>query len=104
VLADQVAEHPLGGPARDHAAMCQDGQRVAQALRLVHVVRGQDDPQSLGPQAVDEIPHPHARLRVEAGGRLVEEEQARPVHERAGDHQPPPVAAGESLRLLTRVA
>ena len=55
------------------------------------------------PQPVDELPHGDARLRIEAGRGLVEEEQARAVHDRARDHQAPPVPAGERLRPLARV-
>ena len=46
-------------------------------------------------QRVDQRPQLLAHLRVEADGRLVEQHEPRPVHERAGDQQPPPHAAGE---------
>ena len=46
-------------------------------------------------QRVDQRPQLLAHLRVEADRRLVEQHEARPVHERARDQQPPPHAAGE---------
>ena len=43
-----------------------------------------------------------ARLDVEAGGRLVEQEQLRAVQQRAGDLDAPQLAAGEMARLVAR--
>ena len=40
-----------------------------------------------------------AGLDVETDGRLVEQQQARPVQQRAGDLQPPHLAAGEVAHL-----
>ena len=45
--------------------------------------------------AVDQRPQLLAHLRVEADGRLVEQHEPRPVHERARDQQPPAHAARE---------
>jgi hypothetical protein len=42
-----------------------------------------------------ELPHRAADLDVHARGGLVEDQQARLVHHRAGDHQPPLHAAGQ---------
>ncbi|MBI4950708.1 MAG: PAS domain S-box protein [Myxococcales bacterium] len=44
-----------------------------------------------------DVPEPAARLRVEAGRRLVEEEDRRVGHERAGDREALLLAAGEVL-------
>jgi hypothetical protein len=44
--------------------------------------------------------HALARADVEADGRLVEQEAARPVQERAGDLDAPRLAAGEIAHLL----
>jgi hypothetical protein len=45
-------------------------------------------------------PHRHAGHRVEAGGRLVEEEDLRLVHQAAGDLDAAPHAAGEIHHLF----
>ena len=37
----------------------------------------------------DVVPELEAQLDVDAGGRLVEDQQPRPVHQRAGQDQPP---------------
>ena len=80
--------------------MIDDGDAVAEAVGFVHVVRrdqhGEPAPVLDGGQ---HLPHGDARNRIEAGGRLVEEEDFRVVHQSARDLQPPPHAAGERLRL-----
>ena len=47
-----------------------------------------------GDQVLDHRPQLGAALRVEPGGRLVEEEHRRLVHERRGEVEPPAHAAG----------
>ncbi len=51
-----------------------------------------------GAQFADQLPEREPALRVESGGRLIEEEHARPVGDRAGDLHPLGQAAGESHR------
>ena len=55
------------------------------------------------PSSVDELPHMAedvgARLDVEADGRLVEQQQPRPMQQRARDLEPPHLAAGEIAHL-----
>jgi hypothetical protein len=72
VLGDQVARLALG----DLAAVVQHQQARAQALGLVHEVRGQQDRLALLQQHLQPLPHQVARLRVEAGGGLVQQQQA----------------------------
>ena len=43
-----------------------------------------------------------ARLDVEPGGRLVEQQHARPMQQRARDLDAPHLAAGEMARLVAR--
>ena len=50
-------------------------------------------------QVLQPLPHQVARLRVEAGGRLVEEQQVGVVDERAAEREPPLHAARELARL-----
>jgi hypothetical protein len=87
----------------DDPSTSEHGEHVAEPLRLVHIVRGEDDRETLGAQPVDQLPDGDPRLRIEAGRGLVEEEEARAVHDRAGKHQPPLVAARQGVRLLARV-
>ena len=50
------------------------------ALGLVHVVRGDQEGQALAGELVDLLPEIAARLRIDAGGRLVEQQQLRLVN------------------------
>jgi hypothetical protein len=75
-----------------------DGDAIAQLVGLVHVVRGQEHRQvALGLDTAEHLPHRGARDRVEAGGGLVEKEDARLVHQAARDLDAAAHAAGEVL-------
>ncbi len=87
-LALEVDEQPpLGqraGAQRLERAVGQDPPRpdhdhpLGQRLDVVHVVGGEDDGDAVvAVQASDELAHRQLRGRVEADGRLVEEEQRR---------------------------
>ena len=52
-----------------------DRDAVGQVLRLVHVVRGEEDRLAQRLQAADHLPGAAPRRRVEAGRRLVQEQQ-----------------------------
>ena len=86
-------------PDGDGLAVRHDRHLVAEALGLLDVVRAHQDRDALAAQAVDERPQLLADLRVEADGRLVEQEQARLVQQRAGDEQPAPHAAAQLVDL-----
>ena len=61
-------------------------------------MRGEEDRGAqIGPQAGDVLPQVAPALRVQAGGRLVQEDQRRPVHQPERDLQPPPLPAGQRL-------
>ena len=91
VLDDQL----LRRAHRDRAAVRHDRHAVGEPLGLLDVVGRHQDRRALGAQPVDQRPQLLAHLRVEADGRLVEQHEPRPVHERAGDQQPAAHAAGE---------
>ncbi len=95
VRADERVEH-LGGFATGHGApLLHHQERVRESLGFVHVVRGEDHPEPLGAELRDELPHLHARCRIEARRRFVEEEDARTVDDAPRDEEPPQVAAAE---------
>jgi hypothetical protein len=58
---------------RDDPATGDHRHPVGQRLSLLHVVRGKQDGGSLAAQVADDLPCIPARVRVEPGGRLVEE-------------------------------
>jgi hypothetical protein len=95
VLGDQRARRALG----DDAAVVHDREAVAQALGLFHEVRGEHERLAFLRQAAQPLPDQVARLRVEAGGRLVHENELRVVHQRARQRQAALHAAGERADL-----
>ena len=91
----------LGRAARgDEPAVEDEGEAVA-LLGLVHVVRRDEDGHAaLGRELVDEVPEEAPALRVDAAGRLVEEEELRLVEERRGERDALALAGREVLREL----
>ena len=69
---------------------------------LLHVVRGQEHGAPLGLDDADQVPEVVAGLRVEAGGRLVEEQDLRIVGERDREQQALRLAAGELAVVAVR--
>src|SRR5450830_215380 len=71
---------------RDEVVRCLDGEEpavvdnrdaVTDGLRLLHGVRRQQDAAAVTSHRLDPVPQLAPGLRVEAGGRLVEEQQER---------------------------
>ncbi len=87
------------GPLGDDAAVVDDRQSVAERVRLLQVVRGEEDGDAALAQAAHLVPDPGTALRVEAGGRLVQEQQRRLVDQAHADVQPTLLAARVGLRL-----
>ncbi len=81
---DQLAGRAEG----DHATVVDDGDTIAEALRLFHVMRGQEDGAAGLLELEDEIPELPSRLGIEAGGRLVEKQQLGMADQRGGHRQP----------------
>ena len=71
VLVDQLARRALGHDLR----LVHHHQPVAELLGLVHVVGRQDQRHALLLEPVEAVPEQVPRLRIEARGRLVEEQQ-----------------------------
>ncbi len=84
-----VSAHQLAWRADiDDPAVVDDGDAVAQALRLFHQVCGQEDGLAALADAAHEVPDRASRLRVESGRQLVEEHDLGIVDERERDEQP----------------
>ena len=62
------------GAFGDDASVVDDGQPLGEAVGLVQVLRGQQHRRALGGDGAHEVPHLVAAARIEAGGRLVEEQ------------------------------
>src|SRR5262245_25777264 len=79
----------------DDAAVVDDCDTVAQALGLLHQMRGQKHRLAAIADAAHEIPDRAARLRVEAGRQLVEEHHFGVVDQRERDEQALFLPAGQ---------
>ncbi|SUA41734.1 Uncharacterised protein [Nocardia africana] len=75
----------VGGALGDHRALVDDDDVVAEDVGLFQILRGQQNRDALLLERVDQIPHTLAAARVQAGGRLVEEDHLRAHHQPAGD-------------------
>src|SRR5581483_4778720 len=80
---------------RDDRALAEDGDAVGELLRLVEVVRGQQDRLPERPQGADHVPGRAPRSGVEARRRLVEEEHLGIADQPEPEVEAPPLAAGE---------
>ena len=67
---------------------------AAQPVGLVHVLGREQHGDALGVEVLQVLPDRQAALGVEAGGGLVQEEDVWTVHERPGQVDAPPHAAG----------
>ena len=94
--------------------MVHDRDPVAEPVGLLHVVRGEQDRLARAVQLAEQVPQREPALRVEARGRLVQEQHRRAVEDGPGHHQPLGHAAGQrvhrrlgplgQLELLEQVA
>jgi hypothetical protein len=85
---------------RDELAVIDNGDAVAELVSLFHVVSGDEDGEvARAAQIVEHLPDGDARDRIEAGGGLVEKEDAGIVHQAAGDFNAAAHSAGERLDL-----
>ena len=80
---------------QDELALVDDADAVGHLLGFLDVVRGEDDGDAGGAQRAHHLPHVLAQLDVDAGGRLVEEQDARLVRQRLGDQHAALHAAGQ---------
>ena len=79
----------------DDQAVAQHDHAIGERRRLVQVVRGQEHGRAGRGELADRLPRAAARLGIEAGGRLVEEEQLGRARERERQVEPTALAAGE---------
>src|SRR5579871_34907 len=86
-VGEVLVQQPLRRPLRHDAATVHDDDLVAQQLRLLHVVRGENDRLALCLDRLHQRPEIAARLWIETGGRFVEEQHCRVVDERYREQQ-----------------
>ena len=99
VVGAGVGDEPRDRAVRQHPPLMQHHEVVA-GHDLVEQMRGPQHADALlGDELPDVAEDIGAGLDVEADGRLVEQQQARAMQQRAGDFQPPHLAAGEVAHL-----
>ena len=96
-LAAESGQQRGGRVEGDDAAVRHDRDAIAQLLGLVEVVRGEQDRHAAGPQSGDRIEQLEADAGIETDGGLVQEEDLRVGQQRAGDLEPPPLAAAVGI-------
>ena len=80
--------------------MVDDADARAQRFHLFHVVAGVDDGDAGAVEAADLVEDVVARLRIDAGRRLVQQDQPRLVDQRGAEVEPAFHAAGEGARAV----
>ncbi len=70
---------------------------VGEPVGLLQVLGGEQDGRAVGHEVLDHGPQLVAAPGVEAGGRLVEEQDRRAVHQRGGEVEAPPHPTGVRL-------
>jgi hypothetical protein len=77
-----------GGALADDAALVDDRDPVGELVGLLEVLGGQEDRRPVaGAQLADAVPDQHPGRRVQAGGRLVQEQHPGPVQQGRGEVQ-----------------
>ncbi len=79
------------------------GHAIAVLLHLVEVMRADHRRHAVRGLGLHDAPEEAARLRIHAAGRLIEQQQLRPVQQRAGKRKPLLPAAGERAGELAPV-
>src|ERR1700693_2236664 len=79
----------------DDAAVLDDGYAIAQALGLLHQMSGKKNGLAVLADISDEIPNGAARLGIETGGQLVEENNFGIVDQRESNEEPLLLTAGK---------
>src|SRR5258705_12194515 len=90
-----IIDDLLGLPEGEHRALVDDVGVVADAERLAHVVVGDEDADAALLEEADDLLDVEHRDRVDAGERLVEQDEARVRGERARDLDAAPPAPRE---------
>src|SRR5436309_5969272 len=81
----------------DQMSLIDDADAVRERVSLLEVLGGEEDRDPFRVEPADLVPHAHAACRVEAGGRLVQEQDLRVVDERGREIEASPHPARVGL-------
>src|ERR1700677_4232407 len=85
---------------RYQLSMIDNGDAIAEAIGFVHVMSSNEHGEIAGVlKVVEHLPDGHTGDGIEAGGGLVEKEDAGIVNQAARDLKTPPHASGKGLGL-----
>ncbi len=84
-LASDLAFQVVGGAFGDHPAVVDDGDGVGELVGLIEKVGGQQEGGAFPDELGDDGPEIDTAVRVETGGRLVEEDDLWLGDQRAGE-------------------
>src|SRR6266498_1255148 len=76
------------GPLEQDPAFLDDVQPLGERLRLVEIMRRQEDRRALSGEFPEDVPDRPPRERIEADGRLVQEHEGRLRRHDGRDHRP----------------
>jgi hypothetical protein len=93
------AAYRRGRVVGQHAPTADHDHPLRQGLDLLQVVAGQHDGAAVRVERLDARPQRPSGLDVQAGGRFVEEDDARPADERQRHREPPLLPAGQPTGL-----
>ena len=82
--------------------MVDDRDRVGELVGLLEVLGRQQERRALAHEAADDVPHPEPAARIEAGRRLIHEQDPRSPDQRASEVEPAAHAA--RIRLDDAIA
>ena len=94
-IGAHAAQECLQIVASQHAAAIDDRHALANRLDLFHVMAGVDGRHALGAQRANAIEQVGPRLGIDADGRLVEDQQPRPMQQGHSEIEPPFHSAGK---------
>src|SRR5207302_6134815 len=89
-------------PLNDDPPVVDDRDPVAEPIRLLHVVRGKEHGGALAADSLELLPESGAALRVEALGRLVEDQDLWAMDQSAGEVEAPLHTSRIGSRQLLR--
>src|SRR5215471_15277353 len=101
MAAGNEAFQLLGSPLSNQLSSIEHCDPVGELVRFVQVLRGEQDRNASGREVANDLPHRVTAARVQAGGRLVEENDTGVANQGHRQVEPAPHAARVGGRQLS---